>query len=162
MLITIKTAHGYLSFQPDGRLEYRQAVGPWELIDVDGLTLPSPGPPGPDPAPPQTGPVPSESAIYVAQMKALLMGQGWDLSGPCGAFLITKHVAWGLRDRGYGLLSKPGGNNCEGYATDIVMRRQANGDIIDILGDAGNGNVPMWNDPSDHVDPARWRPAVQP
>ena len=39
MKVRIKTAHGYLSFQPDGRLEYRPAVGPWEEIDIEGLEL---------------------------------------------------------------------------------------------------------------------------
>lgn len=165
MNVTIKTAHGFLSFQPNGSIEYRQSVGPWEVIDIDGLTLPQPVPPGPGPGPgpvPPVGPIPTETAVYVAQVKAWLQGQGADLSGPCGAFLITKHVAWGLRDRGFGLLSKPAGNNCDGYAVDIVMRRQDKGAIIDILGDAGNANVPIWNDPADVVDPARWRPPVQP
>ena len=37
MKVRIKTAHGYLSFQPDGRLEYRDAAGPWEEIDIEGL-----------------------------------------------------------------------------------------------------------------------------
>ena len=37
MHVRIKTAHGYLSFQPDGRIEYRPGVGAWEEIDIEGL-----------------------------------------------------------------------------------------------------------------------------
>ena len=56
MNIRIKTAHGYLSFQPDGRLEYRPTAGAWENLDIEGLEL-EPGPPVPVPPDPP-GPIP--------------------------------------------------------------------------------------------------------
>lgn len=161
MITPIKTAHGYLSVQPDGRLEFRQAVGSWELFDFEGFTATQPVPPTPQPPQPTDPMNPQPNADYVARVKAALTSQGYNLSGPCGAFLITKHVAWGLRAQGYGLLSKPQGNNCDGYATDIVMSQNAGGDIVDVLGDAGNANVPNWA-VTDTVDIGRWRPAVQP
>lgn len=161
MKVRIKTAHGYISFQPDGRIEYRANAGPWEEIDLEGFELQPVPVPGQPPAPTPVGPTPSQTAGYVAAVKAQLLAEGRDLSGPCGAFAITKRVAWGLRSAGAGLLSKPSGNNCEGYATDIVMFRDAGGDIVDILGDGGNANVPNWN-VSDTVEPSRWRPAVEP
>src|SRR5437773_305690 len=54
----------------------------------------------------------------VAAVKAELEARHVDLSGPCGAFAITKRVAWRLRNDGAGLLPKSGGTNCEGYSTD--------------------------------------------
>jgi len=161
MNVRIKTAHGYASFQPDGRLEYRPVAGAWENLEIEGLTLEvAPGPGPVDPIEPP-GPIASPDVGYVAAVKAQLEAQGVNLSGPCGAFAITKRVAWGLRGHGYGLLSKPSGNNCDGYATDIVMRNDGSGDIVDVLGDGGNGNRPLWGI-SDTVEPSRWRPPVQP
>lgn len=155
MKVRIKTAHGYLSFQPDGRLEYRQQAGPWEEIDIEGLS--SPGPVDP----PTNGPVPAQNAQYVAAVKAQLESQGVDLSGPCGAFEITKNVAWGLRTQGMGLLSKPNGNNCNSYATDYLCA--ANGDGIDILSDGGSTNGPQWSvHEGEFTGSGRWRPPVQP
>ena len=165
MKVTIKTAHGYLSFQPDGRLEYRPAVGPWEEIDIEGLELTPPvSGPVPHPHPvvdksPTTLPAASPTPSFVAEVKAQLQARGVDLTGPCGAFAITKRVAWGLRATGAGLLSKPSGNNCDGFAVDIVAF--PTGLIVDILGDAGNGNTPLWNT-GEPVDAARYRPAIDP
>lgn len=164
MKTPIGTAHGWLSVQPDGSLQFRplsSAPGPWEMFDFPGFSAPAPSP---TPTPPDgdwLGIPPTQSADYVAQVKAYLQTHGADLSGPCGAFAITQNVAWGLRAHGYGLLDKPSGNNCQGYATDIVMQNNGSGDIVDILGDGGNANVPQWST-SDTVDPARWRPAVEP
>ena len=164
MKVRFKTAHGYLSFQPDGRVEYRDKAGPWEEFDIEGLVIEvaskDEGDAGKTP-PSFVGPPPSQTAGYVAAVKAQLQAQGVDLSGPCGAFAITKRVAWGLRHQGCGLLSKPGGNNCEGFATDIVMFKDQGGQIIDILGDGGGANAPQWG-VSDTVDPTRWRAAVSP
>jgi len=94
------------------------------------------------------------SLELVTTIKAELEGRHIDLSGPCGAFEITKRVAWAMRAEGAGLLAKPTGNNCDGYAVDIVAFRD--GSIIDVLSDAGGTNGPTWGR-SDNVDPARWR-----
>lgn len=65
MKITLKTAHGYLSFQPPtpggfARIQYRQDAGPWETFDLEGFEFPpSPSPepqPGPTPGPPPFDP----------------------------------------------------------------------------------------------------------
>ena len=93
----------------------------------------------------------------VQAVKASFAGQ--DLAGPCGAFKITKRVAWELRNSGAGLLYKPTGNNCEERATDIIA--YPDGHIFDILGDGGGANTPMWND-AGFVDANRWRMAVDP
>lgn len=139
----------------DEPLEGGRPQGPEE-------SRPTPAP-APEPPPSAAQPVPSTSASYVAAIKAMLEGQGVSLSGPCGAFEITKRVAWGLRGRGWGLLDKPGGNNCNGYATDIVMQNDGSGAIVDILGDGGNGNFPNWGvSAPGEVDPARWRAPVEP
>ena len=92
----------------------------------------------------------------VLATKQRLLQQGHDLTGPCGAFAITSRVAWALRDDGgAGLLDKPTGNNCQGFAVDIIC--YPNGDIYDILGDAGGENRPTWNF-AGTVDPPRYRP----
>lgn len=99
-------------------------------------------------------------ADVVAAVKAQLQAQGMNLSGPCGAFAITKRVAWQLRAEGAGLLSKPGGNNCEGYSVDYIV--YPTGRAADILGDAGGANTPAWSEEQDSELIGRWRPAVDP
>jgi hypothetical protein len=83
------------------------------------------------------------------------------------AFEVTKRVAWALRSEGAGLLSKPSGNNCQGYAVDIVV--YPNGVHYDMVGDGGGANIPQWLlviDPATGgpllVDPARWRAPLDP
>lgn len=96
----------------------------------------------------------------VINVKNALEARGVSLSGPCGAFQITKRVAWQLRDQGAGLLSKPNGNNCEGFATDYVVFK--NGPAFDILGDGGNANIPQWAQDNDASLLARWVAPVDP
>jgi hypothetical protein len=95
----------------------------------------------------------------VASVKAELVARGVSLVDSCGGFQITKRVAWRLRATGAGLLSKPSGNQCEGYAVDIIA--YADGRIVDILTDAGGQNGPTWG-PGEPVEASRWRPAVDP
>ncbi len=95
----------------------------------------------------------------VRSVKADLEARGVDLRGPCGAWAITSRVIWALRTEGAGGLEKLTGNNCAGRAADIVCF--AGGQIVDILGDAGGANTPIWQ-PGDPVDPARWRAPVDP
>lgn len=171
MKVRIKTAHGFLSFQPDGRVEYRERAGPWEEIDLEGLDAifdpdhglhPEPTDPLPDPPSVDIG---EPTAAYVAKVKARLEAAGIPLNGPCGAFEIVKRVAWDLRHTGIGLLSKPGGNHCvvngEGYSVDYLVL--ANGDGVDMLSDAGSTNGPQWDvKPGEFAGSDRWRPPVQP
>ena len=105
------------------------------------------------------------SLELVQKVKERLVKAGEDLSGPCGGFKITRRVAWNLKQAGdtsVGLLSKPGGNNCEGYSVDALC--YPDGSIRDILGDAGGNNTPNWPDPTPagDVDPARWRAPIDP
>lgn len=97
----------------------------------------------------------------VQDVKDALVAAGKDLSGPCGAFEITKRVAWNLRATGAGLLSKPSGNNCQGYAVDIIV--YPDGTAYDMLIDSGGKNDPAWNKtPDSPLDPSRYRPAIDP
>jgi hypothetical protein len=51
--ISIKGPFGWLSQQPDGSLQAREQVGPWEQFEVIGLEPPAPQPePEPEPGPP--------------------------------------------------------------------------------------------------------------
>lgn len=97
----------------------------------------------------------------VATVKADLAARGVHLSGPCGAFEITKRVAWQLRDQGVGLLAKPSGNHCDGYSVDYLVRSDLSG--IDILSDAGESNGPAWQ-PSEPPGTfaGRWRAPFDP
>lgn len=97
----------------------------------------------------------------VREVKADLEARGFSLAGACGAFQITKRVAWRLRAEGVGLLSKPSGENCTGYAVGFIVYPNAAG--YDILGDAGGDNGPQWSGPD--LDPGligRWREPVDP
>lgn len=101
----------------------------------------------------------AQSANDVAAVKARLLAEGKDLSGPCGALAITKRVAWQFRATGAGLLDKPNGNQCEGFATDIIA--YPTGLICDILSDGGGVNGPQWGC-GEVVDASRYRVAVDP
>lgn len=176
----IKTAHGYISFQPspqpDGNInvQYRASPGLWEEITIESLEpvpVPPPTTEGPPPVESVDG-VPSavqpvgRSAEYIGRCKSYLQSQGYNLLGPCGAFCIVEHAVWWLSmagDSAAGLLDKPDGNMCRGYATDIVMFRNQLGAIVDVLGDGGNANNPQWNVSSPgEVELDRWRPPVAP
>ncbi len=47
MKLSLKTAHGYLSVQPDGSLQFRDTVGPWETFELNSLEPTPPTPPVP-------------------------------------------------------------------------------------------------------------------
>lgn len=97
-------------------------------------------------------------------VRSQLLVQGVDMSGPCGAFEITKRVAWELRGEGYGLLGgkSAGQNGCtvgtERYSVDWVLKADGHG--ADILTDAGGANGTMWS--PDEADPKFYRPAFDP
>jgi hypothetical protein len=103
---------------------------------------------------------PSQQA-QVERAKQDLLTAGVDISGPCGAWRITNLAAWRLQQIGdaAGLLSKPDGNNCAGYAVDIIA--YPDGAIYDVLIASGDLNGPAWQEVG-VVDLARWRPAVFP
>jgi hypothetical protein len=134
----------------------------FELVVLDGAVVPGPTQPPPVVVGPPPGPAPEPSARYVAAVKAQLEAEGADLAGPCGAFRITQRVAWGLRSTGVGLLSKPSGNQCDGYSVDYLI--YPTGDGVDILGDAGGRNLPQWADKPGEFrgEIHRWRAPVQP
>jgi hypothetical protein len=78
----------------------------------------------------------------------------------CARFEITKLAAFKLSKEypEVGLLSKPVGNNCEGYAVDIICL--IDGTIIDVLGSGNEGpNTPLWLEQAP-VPPSRWRPPI--
>lgn len=177
--ITVQTAQGFLSFNPptgDGQacvVEYRPTQGGWETLALPGLEEAiraivqeelakyDEGGAGPTPPPADTTIPATESADYVAQVKAALEAQGVSLSGPDGAFQITSNVAYGLRHVGYGLLEKTSGNMSQGYATDVIVCPNRI-DLVDILGDSGGQNTPSWHVKPNEVTSDRWRPPVTP
>lgn len=101
----------------------------------------------------------SAQQSLVSAVKDDLIRRGVDISGPCGAFGITKRVAWALRGQGIGLVSKPQGTNCDGFSVDNVSTGMT-GRSIDILVDAGGQNGPAWNDIGQTG--GDWAPAIDP
>jgi hypothetical protein len=102
---------------------------------------------------------PDQSNI-VSQVKNDLASRGIDLSGPCGAFEITKRVAWILRSSGAGLLDKPSGNNCQGYSVDVIV--YSDGYAYDIISDSGASNGPTWQPLPLLTDLSRYKPPFDP
>ncbi len=85
-------------------------------------------------------------------------GPGPDPSQPeCPRFEVTRRAAVMLAGEGAGLLDKPTGNRCRGFAVDIIAYRD--GTIVDVLGNGNEGpSTPMWLINVNKVDPSRWRP----
>ena len=115
------------------------------------VTTPPPTPPPPPTTPPPATPPPpagtgtpssSEGTAMVAFVIADLQARGINTNGDCGAFEITKRVAWHFRDRGAGLERKTGGRRCEDSSIDIVLFKD--GTSVDILIGAGVDNGPAW------------------
>lgn len=87
------------------------------------------------------------SQAVVERIKTELEAKGVNLTGVCGAFEITKRVAWDQRATGLGVLWKghTSGNDCNGYAGGHVMMPDGtHWDILRGAGDVG-GNGPQWN-----------------
>ena len=92
----------------------------------------------------------------IEQAKNELVALAEDLTGPCGAIKIIKRAMPWIQasDPAAGFLDKPTGNNCAGFAVDIVCYND--GIIYDVLIDAGGANTPAWSF-AGTVDPGRYR-----
>jgi hypothetical protein len=136
------------------RVRAREAsvTGPWSspqafvtpLPSVTPPPAPTPQPPPPSPPPPPGEGFPSdaEGAAMVAFVIADLQARGISILGDCGAFEITKRVAWNFRHRGAGLERKTAGRRCEDASIDIIL--WTGGRSIDILIGGGEVNGPAW------------------
>jgi hypothetical protein len=97
------------------------------------------------------------NAVYVTSTEA-------------NAFDITKRVAWLLRNQGYGLLIKNGGENIiqwQGHSFSISRLAKPNGALIKVLSDAGTGggNGATWDESLNFagaVDPGLYFPSINP
>lgn len=122
----------------------------------------------------------AEHVDVVVAVKARLLAQGEDLSGPCGAFKITSRVALALREIEQDAAGQPvwglihsGGNGCETHGdkfrADTIMKHD--GSVVDILNrsESNNGdtsdpsayNIPTWS-PTGPQDPGNWRAPFDP
>jgi hypothetical protein len=118
--------------------------------------------PGGGGTPPPTGDAHPNHQALIQQAKDELVALSEDLTGPCGAFkIVQRAVPWiQASDPAAGYLEKTSGNNCGGFATDIVCYND--GIIYDVLGAAGDGdgvttgNDVQWNF-AGTVDPSRYR-----
>lgn len=139
---------------------------------VDAVPSPVPPPPvivlpPPPSQPPPPTPEPTPVTFTIPQaldkltdVKARLLASGQDLSGPCGAFKIVKQFAYEQRGLSAGLLSKPSGNNCEGFSVDWILFPDGSGS--DVLGDAGGANIPQWDvGPPDPTMVSRYRAVTE-
>jgi len=73
MRIAIKTWLGYLSLQPDGSLQFRDEVGPWETWDLQNLDPTPVPPPTPGTWPPTAPPWPPQPANIATTDEALVL-----------------------------------------------------------------------------------------
>lgn len=101
------------------------------------------------------------SIELIAHIKRQLKARGTNLSGNCGAFEITKRVAWAARETGIGLRYKPAGAGCEGFAAGFLVYDDTSG--VDILVDAGGSNMPslQYYPPDEHLRET-WRAPIDP
>lgn len=161
MKLTIKTAHGYLSIQPDGRLEFRPKVGEWEEFDIEGLELSTPEPTPPTNDDPLLGCHFTDSAEALVSCLCSKIRPAGSLEK---AFEVTKRVAWGMRELGYGLLLKPAGENIVRWhgrwfsASRVCL---PDGRIFKVLTDVPTTNGPSWQD-NGTVDPSLYVPPFDP
>jgi len=134
-----------------------EVIGLFGPEDTVALTAAQLGTPGAVAARGATG-----SAQLVADIKAGLVARGISLSGACGAFEITKRVAWALKSGGGGLLEKLTGNKCQDRSVDIVAF-QGVGEtrIFDMLIDGGAANGPTWSEGTP-VAANRWKAPTDP
>lgn len=123
------------------------ATGPWS--EIGSFRTPSSGPvvPPPGTLPPSLPggrPAPAEGRAMVDAVIANLRRRGVSMAGDCGAFEITRRVAWAFANRGAGLERKPGGRNCQGHSIDIVLF--TDGQSVDMLVGAGVDNGATWQE----------------
>jgi hypothetical protein len=80
------------------------------------------------------------------------------------AWEICNKVAWAHRAEGFGLVTKPEGNNYVyngvGYSIDLVFHRETS-TIVDILGSSETLGVPQWSE-AGTLPVNRWRGAYDP
>lgn len=102
----------------------------------------------------------------ISQAKADLVAAGVPLTGsPCANFQIAKLTTWRLSSSypQIGLLSKPSGNNCDGYAVDIITWRPEVGSgiiyVFNMLIDSEGAQTPTW-DYLGPEDEGRWSAPV--
>lgn len=97
--------------------------------------------------PSNPGSPPVNYLAVVEQARADLVAASVSLAGVCGAFELVKVVANRLHatDPTVGLLLKPGGTNCTGYAADIVNFK--GGRLVDVAFDQNPGSdvTAVWN-----------------
>lgn len=102
-----------------------------------------------------------EGVDVVAKAKALAVASGVMLESACGAHEITRRVAWLLRDLGWGLLSKPNGENCHGRAIDVIVNKD--GRWVDVLVNSQTDNIPAWQEQVSPIDDvSRWIAPLDP
>lgn len=131
------------------RARSASAIGPWSATETFRtptlVATPPPAPPGQLP-PSNPGPRPNraEGAAMVSAVMDDLRRRGISTDGDCGAFEITRRVAWRFANRGAGLERKPGGRNCQGHSIDIILF--TDGMSVDMLIGAGVDNGPVWQE----------------
>jgi hypothetical protein len=169
MRLAVKTARGYVSLQPDGRIEFRtapsRASDSYEAFELENLDVTT-----------KT----NENGTGDEELRAILLGCDPHLVElelvaclcakiqPAGsvekAFEVIKRVAWALRAHNCGLLLKPGGENVvtwHGKSFSAGRVCFADGHVFKLLTDVPTTNGPQWAD-NGFVDAANYEPAIDP
>jgi len=119
---------------------------PQAFATPSAVVSPPPAPPPGQLPPSNPGPRlrPTKGVAMVAAVIDDMPARGLSMSGDCGAFEITRRVAWAFRNRGAGLERKLGGRNCQGHSIDIIMF--TDGMTVDVLIGGGVNNGPSWQE----------------
>jgi hypothetical protein len=101
----------------------------------------------------------ADLSTFFAVAKSDLLAAAVDLTGPCGAFEIVRLATFRLASSypTLGILDKPTGNNCTGYAVDVVVWQD--GELYDVIIDGGGANGIAWNYRGTY-DTSRWRAPI--
>lgn len=132
---------------------------PIELVDAaevgGGLTDYGPGPVEPPPG--------TEPDSLLSDIQAERANYGTPMT-PAQLASLLNTVAWKNQSNGWGLLSKPSGNNCPFASGPIacdILFHEPSGLHYDVLSDAEGVATPTWNLVGS-IDISRWVAPVQP
>jgi hypothetical protein len=160
MKFALKTNNGFVSLQPDGRIEFRQEVGPYETFEQVELDAPSQPAPSPDDDPFFGCSAEFGALEFVKCLHAKIQPAG----SVQKAFDLTRRVAWMFRGAGAGLLIKDAGDNIvqwHGKTFSASRICYPDGHIVKVLTDVPTTNGPSWQE-GDRVDPSFYVPAMDP
>ena len=141
-----------------------KAVGLYPNDVIVPARFTEPPPPPPSGGGGQPGPLPPEPPSLLGSVQTERGNYGTPMT-PDELSSLLNAVAWNNQSAGWGLLSKPSGNNCPfasgPIACDILFHKPTKL-VYDVLIDSDNQAIPTWNLVGPENDLSRWFAPVQP